>query len=446
MPHHAASEPEPKRVPGLSLLADVRVGETLPVLALTANVFILLCAYYLLKVAREPLILASGSANVKSYAAAGQALVLVVVSQLYGALAGRLDRIRLVTSVTLFFVSNLVLFAVLAQAGASIGVPFFLWVGIFNLMVIAQFWSFAADLYSSEDGKRLFPIVGLGSSVGAIAGSTWAKRLVGLGPATLMATGAVLLVVSLLLTRFVHKSSLLRRAKSAADAAENGQTPPPEAQELGGPSGAKLIVTDRFLVGVAVLMLLINVVNTTGENLFDRALLAAAPQDTAARVVFIGAKKAEFFTYVNGAAVLLQMFVVSRVLKHLGLTIALTLVPLVSLFGYGSLAITPILSVIFVAKVAENSLDYSLQNTARQTLWLVTSRAAKYKAKAIIDTFIVRGGDVVAAGVVAFGAQQALTTPGLARVNVVMVCLWLAVAIFVAREYAKRAAANAEKA
>ena len=129
--------------------------------------FLTLGAYYMLKTAREVFILTQGGAAVKSYSAAGQALLLLGLIPAYGAFASRVNRTRLVRWVTLFFVSNIVLFYLAAGAGLRIGIVYFLWVGIFNVMVIAQFWAFANDVYSPEQGKRLFPIVGLGASIGA---------------------------------------------------------------------------------------------------------------------------------------------------------------------------------------------------------------------------------------------------------------------------------------
>jgi ATP:ADP antiporter, AAA family len=135
-------------------LADVRPGEAVTALLLTANVFLILTAYYLLKVAREPLILLGGGAEVKSYASLGQTLLLVGVSSAYGWLAARVSRLALVGGVTVFFVANLLVFWVLGSRGHAIGVPFYLWVGIFNVVTIAQFWSFAADTYSTDRGQR----------------------------------------------------------------------------------------------------------------------------------------------------------------------------------------------------------------------------------------------------------------------------------------------------
>src|SRR5262244_859519 len=161
----------------LSHVADVRAGEGIGALLLSFNLFLLLAAYYMLKTAREALILTQGGAEVKSYSAAGQAILLLGVVPLFGAVASRVSRVRLVTGVTLFFVSNLAIFAALGKMGYREGVPFFLWVGVFNVMVVAQLWAFANDLYTRQQGERLFPLLGLGSSLGAWLGAVAAARL-----------------------------------------------------------------------------------------------------------------------------------------------------------------------------------------------------------------------------------------------------------------------------
>ena len=161
----------------LSPIADVRRGESVNALLLTLLMFLLLAGYYMLKTAREVFILSEGGAEVKSYASAGQAILLLGLVPAYGAFASRVSRVSLVTWVSLFFVSNIVLFGLANSAGVRIGIPYFLWVGIFNVMVIAQFWAFANDIYTPEQGKRLFPLIGVGSSLGAWLGSVRAGHL-----------------------------------------------------------------------------------------------------------------------------------------------------------------------------------------------------------------------------------------------------------------------------
>jgi ATP:ADP antiporter, AAA family len=418
----------------LRLFADVRAGEGPTVLLLTANVFLLLTAYYFLKIAREPLILLGGGAEVKSYASVGQSILLVGVTSLYGWFASRVGRMPLIAWVTGFFAANLVVFWALGERGAPLGVPFFLWVGIFNLVTVAQFWSFAADIYSDEQGKRLFPIIGIGSSIGAVAGAWIADRLFFIGPFRLMLLAGAVLLLSLALTYAVH-----RREGVGARAQKTVE----EKEPIGGANGFSLILHDRYLVLFAVLILVLNMVTKTGDYVFDRKLIAAAHdagQVTHAQAtLFIGQFKARYFEWVNGIGVVLQLFAVSRFIKYLGLRAALVLMPLASLVGYGAAFAVPLLSVLFMARAVESSLDYSLSNTTRQALWLVTSRAAKYKAKQVIDAFVVRIGDAASAGVVWVGAHERFELSTFIVINIVLCVAWLGAAVMLGRTYAERA-------
>ncbi|MDF2693410.1 MAG: putative inner rane protein [Labilithrix sp.] len=417
----------------LKPFADVRGGEGPTVLLLLANVFLLLTTYYLLKVAREPLILMGGGAEVKSYAAAGQAFLLVIVAWAYGKLARRVGRFQLIASVSVFFAANLVLFWALGKARVALGVPFYLWVGIFSLTVIAQFWSFAADVYTQEQGKRLFAVIGIGSSVGAVLGAWIAKRLLFLGPYVLMLVAGGLLLVCLAITWVVHQ-----RERHRSPTTEQEDAP------LGGDSGFALVLRDRYLLAVGALAFVINWVNSNGEYILDRTLMAEAKAQAALAgvsvVELIGAFKADFFQWVNVVGVLCQLFVVSRVIKYAGVRRALFVMPIVSLGVYATLALAPLLGVIFVAKIAENSLDYSLQNTARQGLWLVTDREAKYKAKQVVDTFLVRAGDVMSAVVVWAGSTLGFATVHFIVGNIVLGLVWLFTLVLLAREHVRRSA------
>jgi ATP:ADP antiporter, AAA family len=420
----------------LRLFSDVRPGEVRTALLLTLNVFLLLTAYYLLKVAREPLILLGGGAEVKSYAAAGQALLLVVAVRGYDALARRVGRIQLIGSVLLFFVACLVTFWALGRAGVPLGIPFYLWVGIFNVTLVAQFWSFANDVYSPAQGARLFAILGIGSSLGAVVGAWLAGRLIRpLGPFWLMLVAAAVLLVCLGLFAVVHR-------QSGAHHAVRGEPAHPE-ERLGGKSGAALVFADRYLLLIAALILLLNWVNTTGEYLLDRTLLAGAQADAAAQGLsvqaYVGAFKARYFSWVNLFGVLLQAFVVSRVIRVAGVPRALRVLPAVALVGYLLMGFAPVLPLIFAVKVTENSLDYSLNNTARHSLFLITSREAKYKAKTFIDTLVQRLGDVMAAAGVYVASLLAVSTQRFALFNALLVVLWLAAALAIGRIYRLRA-------
>jgi AAA family ATP:ADP antiporter len=411
----------------LSPVAQVRRTEAASALLMTLLVFLLLAAYYLIKTAREILILTEGGAEVKSYSSAAQAVLLLFLVPAYAAFAARVSPVRLVTIVTLFFASNLLVFVLAVGVGLRVGVVFFLWVGIFNLMVIAQFWAFAADLYSQEQGKRLFPLIGVGASLGAWLGAVRAGALIEAGsPARLLAGACALLVVCAVIVPVA--SRLTRRPDPEGRAARTGP--------VRSRGGFALIRGDRYLLLLAALTFLLNVVNTSGEYLFGRYIVEQAQllfpgtgaEAEAARERFVGETYSRFFGLVNLAGFLLQTFVVSRLFAWLGIGGSLFIHPLVALGGYLLMLRSPSLGVIGGVKVADNSVDYSIGNTARQALWLPTSREAKYQAKQAVDSFFVRAGDLAVAALVLAGDRFGFTIATFAAVNLVLTGAWLAVA------------------
>jgi len=424
----------------LSLFAEVRRGEAGTALLMALNIFLLLTCYYIIKPVREALILSvPGGAEIKSYASAGQVILLLFFIPAYSAFANRVNRIRLIAWVTAFFIACLIGFYFLAQARLPmLGIIFFLWIGIFNMMIVAQFWSFANDIYTAEQGKRLFAIVAFGGTSGAILGAGIAKALIGpVGVNQLMLISAAILGASIVLTRIVET-----RARS--DGMRGGPRVPEAPMSKAG--GFQLVLSQRYLCLIGFLVLAINLVNTNGEYILGKTLSVLADRNIAAGLAgaaeardykkqFIGSFYAGYFTWVNLATALIQLFLVSRIIKWVGVRVALFLMPIVAFGGYAMLALAPVLGMVRVVKIAENSLDYSLQNTARQALFLPTSRDAKYKAKAAIDTFFVRSGDVLSALTVFVGTKLALGPQQFAGLNVALVLAWLAVLVGVAAEH-----------
>jgi ATP:ADP antiporter, AAA family len=417
----------------LSVFSDVRAGEGVNALLMALNVFLLLAAYYLLKPAREALILSESGAEVKSYSAAGQALLLLGIIPLYGWIASRVNRIRLLTGLTLFFVINLVLFWLGGMQQLREGVVFYIWLGIYNVFTVSQFWAFANDIYTEAQGRRLFPLVGVGMCVGALAGATVATPLVtlaGFGPYTFMLIAAAILMVCLSLTWVVH----VRVNRSApSEVLRESERP------LGKEGGFQLLLRDRYLLWIAVLIVLLNVVNTTGEYTLSKLVVleAAARGDS---VRFINQFYAQFYMAVNLLGLLLQSFAASRIIRYAGVRGALFVLPALALISYSVLALVPVLMVVRWTKVVENGTDYSIMNTVRQALWLPTTREAKYKAKAAIDTFCVRGGDVLQAGIVFVGTSLGAGVAGFAWLNVALTVAWLGAAWRIFVEHRKLAA------
>jgi len=290
-------------------------------------------------------------------------------------------------------------------------------------MVIAQFWAFANDIYTEGQGKRLFPMIGIGSSLGAWLGAQGAERLVNLFQATpyqlqLLAAGILLVCGALLvvINRVATKNSIPEMARHAED-------------KLSTEDGFAIIARSRYLTWVAVLMVILNLVNSIGEFTLGSLVAEQAhtlhPGNAAAQKQFIGGFYGSFFAAVNLLGFLLQTFAVSRLFPLIGVRGAMFILPSISLMSYSLMGLVPILGIVRWTKIFENATDYSVQNTVKQALFLPTSREAKYKAKAAIDTFFMRLGDVLQAGIVKLGAQLNLALTGFAWVNVGFVLLWL---------------------
>jgi AAA family ATP:ADP antiporter len=446
---HADVRPELREKPrlvdrALRLVGDVRPGEGRSALVLGATLFSLLAAYYLLKVARETLVLSRYDAEVKVYVAAAQIVVLAPAVSAYAWLSDRVDRFRLVASVTVFFALNLVVFAVLYGFGVPIGIPFYVWVGVFNVFVIAQLWAFANDVYDEARGRRLFAVIGLGGSLGAIAGSYGASgvgELVGTGG--LLVLPIVLLLATILGAWWVH-----------AHPSARAEEPAPKRTRRGALS---LLVSDRWLVLIALMMLLLNCENTLGEYVLDRVMQAdiRAGLSHVSRELVDGLVetrtrdfKSSYFGAFSTLGFVLQLLVTGRVMQRGGAAISVLVLPIVALVGQVGMIVSGVaFAVALTSKVAENSVDYSVQSTGRNALFLVTSGETKYKVKVFIDSVVVRLGDVVAGGLVV-GLASVLHSPPIVFtcVGALLAVSWLVIAVFVGREHDRRARLAAAEA
>ena len=421
----------------LSIVTEVRAGEGVSALLLAANAFYLLAFYQVLKLVREALILSESGAVAASYAAAGMAAILFIFVPAYSAFAARVNRVWLVCGVTLFFASHLLIFWALGSAGVRIGVAFYIWIGVFNMVAVAQFWAFANDVYSSERGKRLFPLVGVGATLGAALGSLLATLVFGgIGPYVLMLIAAAGLLVPIALTIIVNR----REAQMRREAQVVSEQPLAK-----GSDGFKLVLTNRYLLLIALMVLVFNLVNTLGGFMLNDlitktadARIAAGLAAAADRRAIIATLSGTVLSSVNILAFILQTFAVSRIFKHIGVRGALFILPLIALGGYTAVVLVPVLLVLQWTKIFENATDYSIQNTTRHALFLPTSREAKYNAKQAIDAFFVRTGDLLQAAVVFLGTEVlVLTVRSFALVNVVLIGVWLLLAVGIAREHRK---------
>ena len=442
----------------LSLFTEVKQGEGTTAILLFANVFLILLAYYFIKPLREGWIAISdvqglSKMEVKAYSSFLQSIMLLFVVGWYAQLAAKWDRVTLFTRATLFCISNMIIFWALQPnlffGGLPLmGVIYYLWVGMFSVFVVAQFWTFAADIYTNERGKRMLPFIAIGATSGAAFGSWAVNLLVGSG---FIPTEALLLVaiVPLLASIFIVRMVAQREAIHMKADADN--PPETEADATEKPSiwgGAKLVLLSKFLLLAALVTLLTNWVNTNGENLLfgviqeslanDAQKQGITGEDSILEFVRDGttAFYGNFFFWVNIIALLLQAFVASRLLKYGGFAAILLILPVIALTSYTVMALLPVLAVVKMMKIAENATDYSLNNTSRHVLWLPVSSAMKFRGKPAIDTLYVRLGDGLAAITVLIGVQMlSLSTSGFFAFNVFLVLCWLIVGILLVREH-----------
>jgi len=472
----------------LRLFADIRPGEASKALLLALNVFLLLLAYYILKPLRESLLLIDkDSAVVKSCLGGAQAVLFVFVIKGFSKLSSKVPRHVLITWTTSFFISNLVVFFFLHKGGMAVkpmGILFFVWIGIFNYFVIAQFWGFANDLYSDEVGKRTFPLVALGATLGGLVATLpFMKKLRDLLGANwefkLMLIAGMVLFLCIVLARTIHRRDV-RRTREEREKGLAGAEAKARVQEkpLQAGGGFRLVFKSRYLLLIALMIGLYNFVNATGEFIITQVTVnqsiqaaeqargpvpaampegQARPQDglpsaspTLPRQTEAKAIHNAFMDYqllTNLIALVIQLFLVSRIFKWVGVGGALLFLPLLALGGYALISFGAVLLLVRWVKALENGTDYSLQNTTKAALFLVTEREEKYKAKAAIDTFFVRGGDTLSAVAVLLGTELlGLRIERYAVLNVVMVVLLLAVCVKTIAAYRRRKRASEEPA
>lgn len=445
----------------LRLFTEVRPGEGVTAVVMFANVFLILCAYYFVKPLRDGWIAVAevpglSSTEVKAYSSLAQSVVLIFAMALYGRLVTRWPRRELITRTTIFCMSNLLIFWLLREADIALAaVVFYIWVGIFGLFVVSQFWAFAADLYNDERGRRLLPMIAIGATAGAVFGSFIAETIVDSGvldATALLLAALVPLTASIALTMVAdargplgERSTASRRPAAAGD---DGAT---------HAGAASLILRNPYLLAVAAVTLLTHWVATNGDNLLFRTVqeamhhqIDAVPGLDAEAVKMIVRDATtgfygSYFFWVNLCALGLQAFAASRLLRYGGFGLILLLLPVIALIGYAAMAFIPLLIIVRVMKTAENSVSYSINNTAQQVLWLPTTAETKYKAKPAVETFCVRLGDALAALTVAVGVHlYSLSTQALFLFNLFLAALWLAIAVVVVRDYARLRASSSE--
>jgi ATP:ADP antiporter, AAA family len=434
----------------LRIFADIRAGEAPKAFLLALNFFMLLMAYYILKPLRDTLLLVDkDSAIVKSYLGGAQAILFIFVIKGFSRLSSRVPRHILITWTTLFFISNIVIFYFLNLGGLPIkpmGIIFFIWIGVFNYFVVAQFWGFANDLYSNDAGKRIFPFIALGATSGALVGTRmkWLRNLMGKSwEYKLMLIAGVILLICIGLAIFIHKREI-RKSKEEQEKGSRGAEARASLQEqpLKAGGGFRLVFKKRYLLYIALMIGILNFVNATGEYIISdvqtRASLQAVQTVGADMQKSIHTAFMDYQFLTNVIAMIIQLLFVSRILRWVGVSGALLFLPFIALGGYALISFGAVLVLVRWVKSFENGTDYSLQSTTKAALFLVTPREEKYKAKVAIDTFFVRGGDTISALAVLLGTQiLGVAIEKFALINVIIVGIWIAICFLVMKEYKK---------
>lgn len=386
----------------LFLGTKIEPDELRGVIGMFFSLFLILMTAYFLKPAREMLILTEETAEIRSYAVAMQALLLIVLLPIYGKFSRKFSTSNFMRIITTLFACVLLLFYISGKMGSHISVPFFIWIGVYGVIVIAHFWAFATDLFTREAGERLFVIIAFGGSTGAWVGSVISRILVNhLGAHELILLSSATLALSMVPALYSVKAL------------------PPECLLLEDTEESviktsllacfQIVLTRRFLLMIALFIILFNLINSTGEYLLSSTLEREFEEGSTSGIItidkdiYVGQFYSGFFFIVNLAGMAVQFFLVSRLIRYAGFAWAFALTPLVVFLGYSSLFILPALAVLRIVKVSENSLDYSLLNTTKQMLYLPLSRQEKYEARATIDSFGQRLGDLLQAGVVFLG-------------------------------------------
>ena len=435
----------------LRRMVDVREGETGALAWSFAYFFLILTSYYILRPIRDEMGVVGGVENL-AWLFTGTLVGMLLLHPLYSSLVARMPRRRFVPLTYRFFILNLVLFylvfrAVEPERAVWVGRLFFIWVSVFNLFVVSVFWSFMTDVYRPSQSKRLFGVLAVGGTLGAILGSLITSLLaVPFGPMNL------LLLSGLFLELASRASGALGRREGVlahAAAVDHVQGDPDGKGEevIGGGvlEGVGNVARSPYLLGIAGIMLFFTI--STTFLYFQQADLTARifGDDSPERTRFF----ANIDLAVNTLTLVTQLFVTGRVLKWAGVGFGLAFLPLVSVVGFGVLAVSPVLAVLVALQVIRRAGNYAIQRPAREVLYTVLPRADKYKSKNFNDTFVYRVGDQIGAWSYTLVGALGLGFAGLSMTMVPFSALWFGLAVWLGVRYGQiqdRTAATAPTA
>ena len=421
----------------LRRLIDVRREEIAALVWAWLYIFAVLSAYYIMRPIRDQMGVAGGVNNLP-WLFTGTLLGMLCLNVPYSYLVKTLPRTRFIPITYRFFAANILVFAALLYYADSeqtiwIGRVFFIWISIFNLFVVSVFWALIVDIFSTAQGKRLFGFIAAGATIGAIAGSALTASLARYVPVAFLLIGSVVLLeVALFAVRRLSRlaGTLDAEPASAAD------------HPVGGSvfAGITHPFKSAYLVNVSVFILLFAITATL--LYFEQAgIVSRSFADRGEQTAFF----ATIDLLVNCLTLAVQLFLTGRILRYLGVGLALAFLPLLTLFGFATLAFVPALSALVVFQVLRRASDYAVARPAREVLYTVLPREDRYKAKNFIDTVVYRGGDQIGAWSYALLAALGLGVAEVAAVAIALSVLWFLNGLWLGRKQESMAAAKSAK-
>ena len=401
----------------LTRAVDVRPEEVGLMLLSALYFFLVLTAYYVIRPIREEMGVLGGVENL-AWLFTGTLVGTLMAHPLFTWVVARYPRKKFIPYAYRFFSANLVIFFILMRVAPQdmavwVGRIFFNWTSVFNLFVVSVFWAFMADIFRSEQGKRLFAFIAVGGTLGAMTGSGITAVLAkGLGPVNLLLVSALVLEMAVWCVRHLGRSVTELGIGTHED----------EHVPIGGSVSAGITgaVKSPYLLGIVLYMLLFTITSTA--LYFQQAdIVSRSFDDSGARTSFF----AQIDFWVNVLALLTQVFFTGRIVKWLGLGVTLAVLPLVTLLGFAFIGLHPGIWVLMGVQVLRRGWNYGMMKPAMEALYTVIPREDKYKAKNLIDTFVYRAGDQVGAwsydGLMAVG----LGLTAIAFLNVPVAGVWL---------------------
>jgi ATP:ADP antiporter, AAA family len=425
----------------LQRLFNVRRDELVPVLLATLFFFCVLTALMVLRPARDALGIQRGIEAVR-WLFMGTALITLMVNPVFGWLVSRFRRLHFIAATYLFFAGSLLCFYLLLTfapeaIGITSGQVFYVWFSVFNLFATMLFWALMADRFSLQQSKRFFPLIAAGGTLGAIFGPWLASQLAQpLGTASLLLVAIAFLLLAIGAAWGVALLQPERRPETgnaeAADAVD-------EKSVIGGSAweGMRAVVRSPYLLGIAGYVIILAVMVTLVY--FTRlAMVAALGDDLDLRTTWF----ARIDLYTQLATLLMQLVLAGHLMRRLGVPLTLALLPITVALGFVGLAMVGSLAALIVFEAMFRSVQRAVMRPARETLYTVVSREEKYKAKAFIDTFVYRGGDVIGAQTEGLLDRLGLGFAALASVAVPLAIAWAVLGVWLGRAQQRLAASR----